>query len=481
MRFDRYNENRKAMKIKIYAVIALLLVAALNLAAVSLEQVGKMLEQGQVEAALAAADSIVKAQPKSAAALLMLGDCRMAADDIQEAESAYEKAREKGSIDAYLRLAELYLDRYNLDRAEAMVDQYKAQLAKKKKNRPADMSEPISERMIQMRAMLDRVEDIVVIDSIVVDKNLFFEAFRLSPESGTLNPSQVLPFGSNYADPTVVYRTEDGREMIWGAENPASGKVELYFTDYLNDGTWETPQSLGEHLGMGGNANYPFLMPDGITLYFASDNEESLGGYDIFISRNNGDGFLQPQNVGMPYNSPFDDYMLAIDEMTGAGWWATDRNCLGDKLTIYVFIPSELRKNVGIDNPNLAGRARLASIADTWRQGEDYSSLLSRIREIAPRKSAARKQFEFTLPDGKTVTSMRDFKSPQARDAMQRYLEAKAEFDSTESQLSELRTVYGSGDTSVEREINYLERDLEQARSQMQRSANDVIRAEGFN
>lgn len=469
------------MKIKIYAIMALISLAALNLAASSLDQVRTMLGKGQVDAALAAADSIVKAQPKSAEALLLLGDCRMAADKISEAESAYEKAREKGSLDAYIRLAELYLDRYDLDRAESMVSQYKTKLAKIRKTRPADQSEPISERMIRMRAMLDRVEDIVVIDSIIVDKKLFFESYRLSPESGTLNPPMVLPFGSNYADPTVVYRTEDGREMIWGAENKDSGKVELYFTDYLNDGSWETPQSLGDHLGMGGNANYPFLMPDGITLYFASDNEESLGGYDIFISRNNGDGFLQPQNVGMPYNSPFDDYMLAIDEMTGVGWWATDRNCLGDKLTIYMFVPSELRKNVDIDNTKLAERARLASISDTWRPGEDYSALLERVKEIIPRRSAAKKQFEFTLPDGTVVTSMKDFKSPQARDAMQRYLEAKAEFDSTESQLSDLRKVYGGGDTSVEREINYLERDLEQARSQMQRSANDVIRAEGFN
>lgn len=471
----------KINAIKIYVFFVLISAVAFNIAAASLEQVRNMLDKGRVDDALAAADSIVNAQPKSAAALLLLGDCRVAANKEPEAESAYDKAAEKGSLDAFLRLAELSLGRYDLDRAESLIDRYKTQLAKKRKNRPADLSAPIMERIIKLRAMLDRVEDIVVIDSITVDKNLFFEAYRLSSESGTLNPYQALPFGSKYADPTVVYRTEDGREMIWGAENPSSGNVELYFTDYLNDGTWETPQPLGEHLGMGGNANYPFLMPDGITLYFASDNEESIGGYDIFISRNNGSGFLQPQNVGMPYNSPFDDYMLAIDEMTGVGWWATDRNRLGDKITIYVFIPSELRKNIGIDNPKLADRARLASISDTWRRGEDYSAILARIDEIVPRRSAPKKQFEFTLPDGRIATSMKDFKSEQARDAMGRYLEAKAEFDSTASQLAELRTVYGSGDSSVEREIKYLERDLEQARSQMRRSANDVIRAEGFN
>jgi len=28
---------------------------------------------------------------------------------------------------------------------------------------------------------------------------------------------------------------------------------------------------------------YPFLMADGVSLYFAADGEESLGGLDIFI------------------------------------------------------------------------------------------------------------------------------------------------------------------------------------------------------
>ncbi len=60
----------------------------------------------------------------------------------------------------------------------------------------------------------------------------------------------------------------------------------------------------------------PFFMSDGVTLYYANDGDESIGGYDIFISRKGEDGFLQPQNIGMPYNSPYDDYMLAIDEVT---------------------------------------------------------------------------------------------------------------------------------------------------------------------
>ena len=84
------------------------------------------------------------------------------------------------------------------------------------------------------------------------------------------------------------------------------------------------------------------MMSDGITLYYANDGDNTLGGYDIFMTRKGDDGrFLQPQNIGMPYNSPYDDYMLAIDEVTGAGWWATDRNQIPDSVTIYVFVPND--------------------------------------------------------------------------------------------------------------------------------------------
>ena len=36
-----------------------------------------------------------------------------------------------------------------------------------------------------------------------------------------------------------------------------------------------------------------------------------MGGYDIFVTRYNSDtdNYLNPENVGMPFNSPFNDYM----------------------------------------------------------------------------------------------------------------------------------------------------------------------------
>ena len=180
----------------------------------------------------------------------------------------------------------------------------------------------------------------------------------------------------------------------------------------LDDGSWDEPQLLGEGLGEGGDAAYPFLMSDGVTLYFANDGENSLGGYDIFMTRNNGEEYLQPQNIGMPYNSPYDDYMLAIDEESGIGWWATDRNRLGDSITIYRFIPREMRVNYPADT---AGLARLAIISDfraTQQPGADYSGLLARASD----NGDSGRSTAFTIAIGsKIYHDLNDFRTSRGR------------------------------------------------------------------
>lgn len=90
------------------------------------------------------------------------------------------------------------------------------------------------------------------------------------------------------------------------------------------------------------SVNYPFMMPDGTTFYFAATGEESIGGYDIFVTRFDSESgsFLKAENIGMPFNSTANDYMYAIDEFNDIGWFATDRSQPEGKVCIYIFIPS---------------------------------------------------------------------------------------------------------------------------------------------
>lgn len=157
------------------------------------------------------------------------------------------------------------------------------------------MAEAELEQIKQAARMIKGVENITVIDSFVVDKNDFLKAYKISRESGAL-----------YHDPTIsgtVYQTEMGNKVLYGNKS-TDGKMQLYSRIRLLDG-WSEPEPLMS-LNEQGNVNYPFLMSDGITLYYASDGEGSLGGYDIFVTRYDSENgnYLRPDNIGMPLTLP---------------------------------------------------------------------------------------------------------------------------------------------------------------------------------
>lgn len=443
----------------------------------SMAEIELMIRRGALDEATEALDSAAAAQPKNAEIDYLRGKCLVASNNDAAAVKAFTEANRKGSNNALLNLAEIAIREYRVDDADDYIDSYKAYLTKNKRKKLPDNSGDLAPQLMRTRSMLDRVEKIVVFDSIVVDKDEFLSAYRLSPEAGALLDPEVLPAGVDFSDPTVVYRTEDGREMLWGAQNNES-LFTLRSMHRLADNSWEEPEAVGDHLGMGSDANYPFLMPDGVTLYFASDNEESLGGLDIFISRNNGTEFLQPQNVGMPYNSPYDDYMLAIDELTGVGFWASDRNRLGDKITIYMFIPGQSRVNVDIDDPQLADLASLRSIRDTWPDNADFSNIRKALDGLSANRNSRAQQFEFPLSDGRVLTRYNQFTSSHAADMMRQYVSLSKSTDEARQRLDALRLQYGKGDTSTGPEILSMERDIADAEAQLKRVANDIIRSE---
>lgn len=368
--------------------------------------------------------------------------------------------------------------------AAQMIEDYEASLAaqkKKKKKKAADV--PVvdysewQERIELGKSMLDRVEKIAIIDSITVDSASFFRAYHLSAPTGSIRDVSSLPKGLKGATQTTVFTTESGEKMIWGASDD-NGHTHLVQSSLLSDGSWEQPTPLGDGLMLGANANYPFLMSDGMTLYYASDGEGSLGGYDIFISRNDGDSFLQPQNIGMPYNSPYNDYMLAIDELTGVGWWATDRNQIKGCVTIYVFIPQELRINYPVDTPDLAGRAFITNISATQQDGVDYASALKAIKAIDDEEHSKAADFYFAVPGKGVYTSLNDFQSSAAKQAMNEYLAAQQELNTLSATLADMRLRYAGGNTKLATQILEAEQQQQTMRATILRISNSVVRAE---
>jgi len=135
-----------------------------------------------------------------------------------------------------------------------------------------------------------------------------------------------------------VYITPDEKEMYivsQGAIGTLGGR-DIYHTFLQEDGTWAEPQNLGPVINTSNNEDAPYITKDGQTLYFASDGHNTMGGYDIYMSKKDENGnWGEPINVGAPINSPGNDiYYMENDEGTIA-YFASQRAGAFGYLDIY--------------------------------------------------------------------------------------------------------------------------------------------------
>lgn len=197
------------------------------------------------------------------------------------------------------------------------------------------------------------------------------------------------------------------------------------------------------------NANYPYVMSDGITIFYAADGPQSLGGYDIFLTRYNTsqDTYLTPQNAGMPFNSPANDYMYVIDEYNNLGWFASDRYQPEGKVCIYTFIPNTSKQVYdyeNMDKASLRNLAMLHSIKDTWKSEADVTAALERLQNAEQEQPTYTKKhdFEFIIDDQHTYYSLSDFRSKEALDAFKKYRQLENSLKERENNLNKMRVAY---------------------------------------
>ena len=197
-------------------------------------------------------------------------------------------------------------------------------------------------------------------------KDSFFKNYKLSKSAGSIEGLKELNELTLGDSITMAFVSEDRDLVFWSAKNE-DGENRINEAKGLLDGDWIVEESLTGEFEKAGNYIYPFLSQDGQTLYFASDGEGSMGGFDIFMSRRNpftGE-YSQPMNIGMPFNSPANDYLIAVDEENGLGWWATDRNAEEGNVTVYVYILDDVRKNYAPDTENLKNYAKITDYKAT--------------------------------------------------------------------------------------------------------------------
>lgn len=361
------------------------------------------------------------------------------------------------------------IQQYKFDEAEELLH---AQL--ESANEAGKNTESIEVQLLSVqkaKSQLNAVEQVTFIDSLVVPFEQVFKNIRLSEEVG-----QITSYDDYFKKPgsgqlSSVFLSQM-KDKLYYAEKDKNGHYRLYSREQEGK-TWSAPITLN---GLDANddlhQNYPFMMSDGITLYYAAQGPESIGGYDIFMTRYDTDErtFLTPDNIGMPFNSPANDYLYMVDDYLNLGWFVTDRNQTNGNVCIYTFLPNESRK---IYNANtlaadkLRSYAKITRIRDTWSKKQDVDDALARLAEAkkdASSNASSKTGNKFIINDNLVYYKASDFRSADARKQYEFWQEGQKQLLSAEESLNKQRELYanesGAKKTTIGNGILKAETDL---------------------
>lgn len=325
--------------------------------------------------------------------------------------------------------------------------------------------------------MLSRVEQIVIVDSVSVPvgEDEMLHAIPLSPAVGTLY----------YDDGMTGFIPAAGREVFYTAID-SLGHSRIMHAGIRDDGTREGAAPLRLFADPDIETAFPFLMADGATLYFAafSKDERTLGSVDIFMTRRDDSGnFYEPTNIGMPYNSPANDFLYVIDEVTGLGYWLSDRASDENMVTVYTFIPNATRQNYAPDSPDIAGRAAVTSVRATQPDGFDAAATLARA-DRARRQTAdmgdEKPELTISLGDGRIFVESQGV-SAGARRLLETYRNQESELADLSDKLAGMRETYAKGGNKVPQslagEILDAEQRLTYLQNKHKETANQLVSA----
>lgn len=419
----------------LFLILLLLQVSVCSLSAITKKDVLSLIEGQHYAQAVTALQTLMQqpANARDAEYNKLMGQSLCMTGRYEESvpylEFAIKQNKKSGAL-WYLAISLQHL--YDFEGALDALDTYRPVLSSDFWISRADSLE----NMIQqgLRAM-EHVQDVVVIDSLYVPRSSFFSNYQLGVESGRVLHDDDL--GLFFENQAADYR-------IYSVDN------KLYQCHRIQ-GEWEELDLLP---GLGSETFRvidPFMRSDGETLYFATDSIPGIGGLDIYRTKYNAEEgvYYQPERLGMPFNSPYDDYMLAIDETHQVGWWATNRNCDAEHVMIYLFLLEDDPEYLDEATP---AEARLDNIASTWREQGGYADLIASLKEPVL-NDASVPQIRIIINDQKEYSHEDQFASAAARAAYNESIELEKQLESANETLATLREEYINADKTRRKQL----------------------------
>ena len=335
-----------------------------------------------------------------------------------------------------------YLTRPNIDSARATYVQQQIHYAER------------------LQRYLRRVEKLHVIDSIDVALDRMLDAFTLSAEAGALSYDSL---------GQVMYTNQRGDRKLWTEMNDSTAYI---VTSHRLLDQWTSADTMPEVVNQFSKQINPYILSDGVTLYYAACDTNGFGGYDLYVTRYNTstETYTNPENLGLPYNSPANEYLLAIDEGKKIGYLATDRFSAKDSVRIYSFVPTEYKQYWReISRDSLIAYAQLKSYIQAEKDIESIPE------DSMMQDEKDHKVIFFALNDSVVYTSLDDFRNPQARKLYQDWEKKRKQLQQDKEQLAELRLQYSESNVNQQKKIAPTILKLEKQQSQSTAECNQLL------
>ena len=306
------------------------------------EKAMNVLYSGKFSQGILELEKVLKIDPDFIEVPLTLGDFYFDSKDTVRALENYEKAvqiNESFYPVAWLRIADIYMEKDNYQRAETCYNKFLKHEKQNKQGiqmakfnleliafRRKAMANPVPFEPKNMGAAVNSKYQEYLPSLTADEQTLVFtrkvwardaqpagneeDLYISIKENGVWTPAQRMPSPLNSdGNEGGECVSQDGRVMFFTAceRKGGAGSCDLYLCTRSGD-KWSVPRNLGNPVNTGGWETQPSFSIDGRTLYFASNRPGGKGGNDIWktVLMDNG-RWSKPVNLGDSINTPGDE------------------------------------------------------------------------------------------------------------------------------------------------------------------------------
>ena len=115
----------------------------------------------------------------------------------------------------------------------------------------------------------------------------------------------------------------DGRTLYFASDRRGGyGKRDLWVSRLSDDGQWGVASNLGSKINTPEDDLSPFIHVNGRTLFFSSEGQIGMGGFDLFYSEFDKNAWAVAKNLGYPLNTQDDQVSLFVSADGKKGYFA---------------------------------------------------------------------------------------------------------------------------------------------------------------